>query len=189
MDPNRVQPSNCQCKRRASTLLRGSGFRIGLFGRCSRTVLSITAGRVVSRFVAVSGDRVTPVDVPAGAGGVPLCISGRLPRSDHEDPAIHDADVYPAELQRVLDTLYLQAGNDRRAFAGESDGVMAAAMIDRLVHDAAALTLKGDSYRLKDRDLGRVPPATTTKQTLGEGPLSPDEKGSRFSPRLTGVVD
>lgn len=35
-------------------------------------------------------------------------------------------------------------------------------MIDRLVHHAEIIGLKGDSYRLKDRDLGRVTPATTT---------------------------
>jgi DNA replication protein DnaC len=39
------------------------------------------------------------------------------------------------------------------------DDVVAAAMIDRLVHHAEIIALKGDSYRLKDRDLGRVPPA------------------------------
>jgi DNA replication protein DnaC len=39
------------------------------------------------------------------------------------------------------------------------DDVVAAAMIDRLVHHAEVLSLKGDSYRLKDRDLGRVPAA------------------------------
>jgi len=38
------------------------------------------------------------------------------------------------------------------------DPVVAAAMIDRLVHHAEVVSLKGDSYRLKDRDLGRVPP-------------------------------
>ena len=38
------------------------------------------------------------------------------------------------------------------------DDVVAAAMIDRLVHHAEVVSLKGDSYRLKDRDLGRVPP-------------------------------
>jgi DNA replication protein DnaC len=31
-------------------------------------------------------------------------------------------------------------------------------MVDRLVHHAEILSLKGDSYRLKDRDLGRVTP-------------------------------
>ena len=43
------------------------------------------------------------------------------------------------------------------------DEVVAAAMIDRLVHHAEVIALKGDSYRLKDRDLGRVPAATTTE--------------------------
>lgn len=38
------------------------------------------------------------------------------------------------------------------------DDVVAAAMIDRLVHHAEVISLKGDSYRLKDRDLGRTPP-------------------------------
>src|SRR6201987_5373416 len=37
------------------------------------------------------------------------------------------------------------------------DAPVAAAMIDRLVHHAEVVSMKGDSYRLKDRDLGRVP--------------------------------
>ena len=40
------------------------------------------------------------------------------------------------------------------------DEVVAAAMIDRLVHHAEVISLKGDSYRLKDRDLGRPRAAT-----------------------------
>ncbi len=39
------------------------------------------------------------------------------------------------------------------------DEVTAAAMIDRLVHHAEILALKGDSYRLKDRDFARPPAA------------------------------
>lgn len=35
------------------------------------------------------------------------------------------------------------------------DPVVAAAMIDRLVHHAHIINLKGDSYRLKNRDLGK----------------------------------
>jgi DNA replication protein DnaC len=35
------------------------------------------------------------------------------------------------------------------------DDIVAAAMIDRLVHHAEILALKGDSYRLRDRDLAR----------------------------------
>lgn len=42
------------------------------------------------------------------------------------------------------------------------DDVVAAAMIDRLVHHAEVISLKGDSYRLKDRDLGRVPATNKT---------------------------
>ena len=41
------------------------------------------------------------------------------------------------------------------------DEVVAAAMIDRLVHHAEVIALKGDSYRLKDRDLGRATPSNT----------------------------
>jgi len=37
--------------------------------------------------------------------------------------------------------------------------VTATAMIDRLVHHAEILSLKGDSYRLKDRELARPPRA------------------------------
>ena len=44
------------------------------------------------------------------------------------------------------------------------DDVVAAAMIDRLVHHADVVALKGDSYRLKDRDLGRVPTPATDEQ-------------------------
>ena len=44
------------------------------------------------------------------------------------------------------------------------DDVVATAMIDRLVHHAEILSLKGDSYRLKDRDLAR-PPAARTPET------------------------
>ena len=39
------------------------------------------------------------------------------------------------------------------------DDTVAAAMIDRLVHHADIIALKGDSYRLKNRDLGRIPAA------------------------------
>src|SRR3954471_22072501 len=44
------------------------------------------------------------------------------------------------------------------------DEVTATAMIDRLVHHAEILSLKGDSYRLKDRDLAR-PPAAQRAET------------------------
>jgi len=40
-------------------------------------------------------------------------------------------------------------------------------MIDRLVHHAEVVSLRGDSYRLKNRDLGRIPPAS---RDHGENP-------------------
>jgi DNA replication protein DnaC len=40
------------------------------------------------------------------------------------------------------------------------DDTVAAAMIDRLVLHADVIALKGDSYRLKNRDSGRVPSPT-----------------------------
>lgn len=49
-------------------------------------------------------------------------------------------------------------------------------MIDRLVHHADVIALEGDSYRLEDRDLGRVPAATTDE-------LSTVDKGSVFRRR------
>ena len=46
-------------------------------------------------------------------------------------------------------------------------------MIDRLVHHAEIINLKGDSYRLKGRDIGRGPP-TMNAETMPEIPLRHD---------------
>ena len=56
------------------------------------------------------------------------------------------------------------------------DDIVAAAMIDRLVHHAEVIALKGDGYRLKDRDLGHVPPAH--QRRLNHKP----QKGGQMSP-------
>jgi DNA replication protein DnaC len=37
-------------------------------------------------------------------------------------------------------------------------------VLPRLVHHADVVALKGDSYRLRDRDLGRIPTATRDDQ-------------------------
>ncbi len=46
------------------------------------------------------------------------------------------------------------------------DDVVATAMIDRLIHHAEILSLKGDSYRLRGKDLARgsLRPAATSAQ-------------------------
>jgi DNA replication protein DnaC len=43
------------------------------------------------------------------------------------------------------------------------DDAVAVAMVDRLVHHAELISLKGDSYRLRDRDLGPRPARQTTE--------------------------
>jgi DNA replication protein DnaC len=49
------------------------------------------------------------------------------------------------------------------------DATVAAAMIDRLVHHADVLSLKGDSYRLKDRDLDvSTTPGPRRRKTTAE---------------------
>ena len=51
--------------------------------------------------------------------------------------------------------------NKRFSAWGEifGDAMVAAAMIDRLVHHAEILALKGDSYRLRERGTGGAPAA------------------------------
>ena len=60
-------------------------------------------------------------------------------------------------------------------------------MIDRLVHHAEVIALKGDSYRLKDRDLGRVPAAGNHRRmnqtTSPGGQFSTAARGSAFACR------
>ena len=65
------------------------------------------------------------------------------------------------------------------------DDVVAAAMIDRLVHHAEVIAIKDDSYRLKDRDLGRVPaapqPTTDINTTMQGGQFSDAAKGGEIT--------
>ena len=62
------------------------------------------------------------------------------------------------------------------------DPVVAAAMIDRLVHHAEVVNLKGDSYRLKDRDMGRIDNERGELTRQG-GQFSAVAGGSKFSRR------
>jgi hypothetical protein len=58
------------------------------------------------------------------------------------------------------------------------DEVIATAMIDRLVHHAEILSLKGESYRIKDRDRDR-PPAAESAQTRLPNTHAPSAEGRR----------
>src|SRR3979409_49000 len=81
------------------------------------------------------------------------------------------------------------------------DDMAATAMIDRLIHHSEILSLKGDSYRLRGKDLdariGAKPAqigSPITLQTLAEGrrtphnaPVTDPTPGSRRLTRLRGV--
>jgi hypothetical protein len=58
-------------------------------------------------------------------------------------------------------------------------------MIDRLVHHAEVISLKGDSYRLKDRNLGRVPAATADEPRRPKGSVFVFREGVSFRLPLT----
>ena len=61
------------------------------------------------------------------------------------------------------------------------DEVVAAAMIDRLVHHAEVVSLRGDSYRLKDRDLGRVHQRGQRRPMTNQGVNFQLPSGGQFS--------
>ena len=64
-----------------------------------------------------------------------------------------------------------------------ADDTVAAAMIDRLVHHADVVALKGDSYRLKNHDLGRIPATAAGRLTMTTRQgvrFQPPPKGSEF---------
>jgi hypothetical protein len=66
------------------------------------------------------------------------------------------------------------------------DHTVNAAMIDRLVHHADVVALKGDSYRLTDRDLGRPHTDNTDRhQTQPEGVNFQPTPGVNIQPPLT----
>jgi DNA replication protein DnaC len=92
---------------------------------------------------------------------------GRIPLLVVDEVGYIPFDPQAANLMfRLVSSRYERASmivSSNKPFSawGEifGDEVVAAAMIDRLVHHAEILSLKGDSYRLKDRDLGGRPPA------------------------------
>lgn len=65
-----------------------------------------------------------------------------------------------SRLPRTRPTLGPRAGTPARVPTRPRSGFDEPARF-RLVHHAEVISLKGDSYRLKNRDLGRVPAAET----------------------------
>jgi hypothetical protein len=80
----------------------------------------------------------------------------------------------------------ITVGDHQSIGLGIRDDFVAAAMIDRLVHHTDVVSINGDSYRLKDSDLGRVPAANQTndktRSTSKKG-VTIRTRGSRLSRR------
>ena len=68
------------------------------------------------------------------------------------------------------------------------DDMAATAMIDRLIHHAEILSLKGDSYRLRGKDLDARMPAKTRRNRLTDHPRRPAHRPADglYGPRNPG---
>ena len=97
--------------------------------------------------------------------------AGPLAATGHRRGRLHPFESEAANLffqlvsSRYERTSLIVASNKPFGRSGQVFGdFVTAAMIDRLVHHAEVIAFKGDSYRFKDRDLGRVPAAGQTEE-------------------------
>jgi DNA replication protein DnaC len=169
--------------RRPAPLSRSSGLdlcsRSHSSGKCSSTVATIDFLAIALGIRAcLAGHRVrfaTATEWVArlshakrdGRLEDELATLGRVPLLIVDEVGYIPFDPHAANLMLALvSSRYERASmivTSNKPFSrwGEifGDDVVAAAMIDRLVHHAEILSLEGDSYRLKDKDLGSPPPA------------------------------
>ena len=112
------------------------------------------------RMGRAAGRRATPRQArrgarPSRADPVAGLRRGRLHpvRPPSREPDVH------ARLPPLRTRILIVTSNKPFSAWGEifGDDMAATAMVDRLIHHAEILSLKGDSYRLKDRDLGPRP--------------------------------
>jgi len=82
-------------------------------------------------------------------------------------PAEAASALFQVVSQRYLKTSIMITTNRGVAGWGEilGDTTVAAAMLDRLLHRSVVLNLDGDSYRLRDKELGRPPRAESTRRS------------------------
>jgi DNA replication protein DnaC len=91
-------------------------------------------------------------------GRYPLLVIGCIPFEPEAANLVFQ--LVSARYERV--SLIVASNKPRCPGETFGDEVVAAAMIDRLVHHAEAIALKRGKHRLKDRDLGRVAAAAAT---------------------------
>ena len=120
-------------------------------------VLFATAAEWVAR-LATAHDQGTLHDELRRLGRYPLLVIDEVGYIPFEaDAANLFFQLISARYERasVIVTSNKPFGRWGEVFG---DPVVAAAMIDRLVHHADVVNLKGDSYRLKDRNIAKEPP-------------------------------
>ena len=118
-------------------------------------VLFATASQWVDRLATAHHDG-TLQDELRRLGRYPLIVIDEVGYIPFEPEA---ANLFQLVSSRYERASLIVTSNKPFGRWGEvfGDDVVAAAMIDRLVHHAEVIALKGDSYRLRNRDLGRVP--------------------------------
>src|SRR3954454_882309 len=119
-----------------------------------------TAAQWVSRLATAHQQGRLPAEIPK-LGRTPLVIVDEVGYIPFEPEAANlFFQLVSARYERAS---LIVTSNKPFGRWGEvfGDDVVAAAMIDRLVHHADVGALKGDSYRLRKQDLGRVPAANT----------------------------
>ncbi len=124
-------------------------------------VLFASAGQWVDRLAAAHAQGLLPQELQR-LRRYPLLILdevGYLPFEGEAANLFFQLISSRYEAASLIVTSNKQFGRWGEIFG---DATMAAAMIDRLVHHATVLSLKGDSYRLKGHSLPRLPSAGPT---------------------------
>ena len=102
-------------------------------------------------------------NVTAGARLLIVDEIGYLPMTSAQASLFFQVIARRYEKASIIVTSNLTFGTWDQAFGG--DAVLAAAMLDRLLHHSAIIQINGDSYRLKDKRKAGVVPRTTSKPT------------------------
>jgi len=128
-------------------------------------VRACLAGHRVAFATATSGSTASAARTTPAASKTSSADSAGSPSSSSTRSATSPSGRSRQPVLQLVSSRYERASvivSSNKAFSrwGEvfGDDTVASAMIDRLVHHAEVINLKGDSYRLKGRDLGRTPP-------------------------------
>src|SRR5919202_670932 len=133
------------------------GTRLGIRAcQAGHRVLFATAAQWVDRLAAAHHTATLQAEL-ARLGRYPLLIVDEVGYIPFEPEAANLFFQFVSARYERASLIVTSNKAFRRWGEVFGDDIVAPAMIDRLVHHAEVIALKGDSYRLKNRDLGRVP--------------------------------